>query len=167
MRPGGQFGQGEVGPTLTVPIVGYRGWVPDYLGRGLRSTLAPVIWDSPQATARCIRDRHIGPTRLHRLTHPHSPPGHSCSCGLYSYYELRDYYPVVGAVLNSGRIEVHGDGVRAERTRIVVLAEPTTQWRTLVRTFAEEWRIPVVPLDALEQVALEYGQPLPPSLRPQ
>jgi hypothetical protein len=167
-KVGGQLGQGDRAPDLTVPVVGFRGWYADYERGLLRSTLAPVYWDQPWGRAKCLRFRGGGPSRWQRLRHPHFPPGHRCSCGYYAYYGRRCSATINGAVVLTGRIEVHREGMRAEHVRVVALAEPYTEAaHELVAAYALEWHIPLVPHNQLEQVALEWGEQMPESLRPQ
>ena len=117
MRVGGQFGQGSRAPDLSVPVLRYRGWSIDHERGLLRSVLARVVWDEPEAWARCMKVASVRPGLWQRVKHPHRPPGHLCSCGLYSNYDRHCHSTVLGAVVNTGRIEVHRDGMRAEHQR--------------------------------------------------
>jgi hypothetical protein len=77
---------------------------------------------------------------------------------------------VCGAVASWSRLQVHGDGFRAEHACVVVLAYPpgtrADEVRKLERV-AARYRVELVPLDHLEEAASRHGSPLPDSLRPE
>lgn len=104
----------------------------------------------------------------------HEAPAPDCECGLYAYHSLQELGPddgVIGVVAAWGRLEVHHDGFRAERARILALArtdcevfEPETFRH--IEAVAARYHLPLVPLRQLESVGMEHGSPVPPRFRP-
>lgn len=104
---------------------GLLGWVSFLWADGGRYTVA-----------RCAeRDRNQAWRESHASAH--APPGPHCSCGLYSLhaepqtvldFASRRHDPhalrVSGVIEVSGRLEVHADGMRAERARPIALFLP-------------------------------------------
>jgi hypothetical protein len=145
-------------PDLIELVIGYRQWRLD--GEELRSITRDDLWPGPELVARCP-------------VHLHDAPGPGCTCGVYARYEpiprtasASDY--VAGAVVLWGAIELHGNGMRAERCRIVALALPLSRWgkRDRILRVAGRLGVPAVPSRRLRAVAREHGAPVPRSLRP-
>lgn len=166
---GGQFSDDSTYPVpdLTVPIVGYRGWGLNEKGQ-LKSVLAGTVWEKPILRAECVEIsgwQHSG--QSHKAPHP------DCSCGIYAYWRNHySYANVFGAVVLTGRIQVHCEGLRAEHARIVALcnvpssnayagSEIGAKQRSIIETIGEAWGVPVVPKEDLAQIANEFGEPVP------
>jgi hypothetical protein len=107
----------------------------------------------------------------------HAAPDPKCRCGLYAWHDAgrlpdasgyaAEY--VYGAILAWGRIEVHGDGLRAEYAEPVVLAYDETQSYRHVRrvqAIGSELGLPVVEIEQLDEAANAFGDPVPLDLRP-
>lgn len=122
----------------TVPgrVCGVRSWTLDNSSR-LTGWNGAVWADGGRFTsAECpVTDR---PRDWRRNRGPaHDPPGPDCSCGLYSFHALpmsivsyAESSPyttdsrVSGLIEVGGRVEVHADGMRAERARPIALILP-------------------------------------------
>jgi hypothetical protein len=98
----------------------------------------------------------------------HTAPGPDCPCGLYSYYDVprTPMYRPVGIVTSWGQIEAHETGMRSQYMKIELLCGSE-----LAQEVAEQFEIPYVHptdkfLDVLENLAGEYGSPLPVGMRP-
>ncbi len=153
----------EFAPDLIEPIIGFRHW--RLVDGELTSMFSRTPWMSSEMTARCAIGHHD----------PVETPSPGCTCGIYAYYEpcprtasgmTRDL--IGGAVVVWGRVEAHGTGMRAEHARIVGLDLPLTRGpkRRDVMRFAERLGVPAIAHRQLKTVALAYGSPLPPALRP-
>jgi hypothetical protein len=122
------------------------------------------------------------------LTPPHEAPAPGCHCGLYALHAPTFWYGpdatraqggllgrhpasgcyVAGLVAAWGRMEVHADGFRAERARVVAIAIPDRKRDAAVaRAVAAEYGVPTVPQAELERVAGEFGASVPNHLRPE
>jgi hypothetical protein len=101
---------------LAERVLGYRAWRLDSLG--LRSVATEARWSWRTLVADCP----------HRGRHgDHAAPVAHCRCGIYALHEpeprllLRDGL-VWGAVALDGRVLLYGNGIRAERATVLVLA---------------------------------------------
>jgi hypothetical protein len=156
---GGEF----EAPDLIEAVIGYRQW--RLVGDELRSITRDEVWTGPEIVAHCSVS----------TAQAHAPPGAGCTCGVYARYELiprtgsagtADY--VAGVVVLWGAIELHGNGMRAERCRIVAFALPLSRWakRERVQRIARRFGVPAVPSRKLGAIGREHGAPVPRSLRP-
>jgi hypothetical protein len=168
-------------PDLVDKVIGFRAWS---IGRPYRRGLAQmrnedlwsignhaVRWDSRTMTARCLQQRY----GLGGVSHPdHPPPYVRCKCGIYANHRLG--WPssapegmCIGAVAAWGRLQVHGRGFRAEHAEILAFGyAPAWTSGAIARIgrLAARFRVPLVPLRWLPDVALEHGSPVPVQLRP-
>lgn len=103
----------------------------------------------------------------------HRAPRADCSCGLYAYHELRqaqgNYSGVLAAVAARGTLQVHRDGFRAERARILALLRPDDdpELARRVERVAQRYGVPVADTpQQLEQIAGRYARPVPVDERP-
>jgi len=155
-------------------VIGFRKWrIED---RHLSSPYARVRWREREMHARCHR-HSFASARFDRraLEEEHEAPHPNCNCGIYAYYEPharpRAIYVRLawGIVTLWGRIEAHGNGMRAEHARVEALAS-SPEWprvyRQGVERVAAELGIDLVRHTELEWAAGEYGGRLPDSLVP-
>jgi hypothetical protein len=184
------IGQHATAPDLIEPVVAYREWLYDPEGEGLVSPHVKEPWHPGWMLARC-RPYPYYYAPKNRDHHPAPEP--ACMCGLYGYHGS-EYISgtVVGAVVVTGRIQVHETGVRAERAKVVALAPgrfgvlafdshlPFVRWllrghsalaltrkgRRDFRTLCDRYGAECVwdPAD-LPRVAAKYGKPVPMDLR--
>lgn len=105
-------------------------------------------------------------------TKPHTVPGHDCSCGLYCYYSPKlsvNWRSVLAIVTVSGKIEAHVTGMRAEHMVIEHLFLPETCAQE-EETIADDLGVPAswnhFDQNKIMAMALEYGSPLPDSMKP-
>jgi hypothetical protein len=167
----------------------YRAWTFD--GYKLRSANpAGGHWTPGVNHAECRRSAYeysalvpntwaasTGLNRVQPSRSAHAAPHHRCHCGLYAWHDparlpgasgfAAEY--VYGAILAWGRIEVHGDGLRAEYAEPVLLAYDESQSYKHVRrvqAIGSELGLPVVEVDELEEASKAFGEPVPRELRP-
>jgi hypothetical protein len=148
-------------PDLIHPVIGFRQWRLD--DDGLASLIMDYRWRGAECVAACSANTHP----------PAEAPVNGCVCGVYAWYDpcprtasAPDY--VAGVVVLWGRVELHATGMRAQHARVVALALPVSRWgkRRRVMAMAERLSVPALPHGALKPVALVYGKPVPPNLRP-
>ena len=184
-------------PDLIQAVVGFRRWrIEDGL---LRSTGAgQAIWDPGVTVAECETgtDKASGDMIVYGDVEPtiHPAPAPDCGCGLYAYHDPgireRDQMglgfarlaaslgghelpvEIAGAVAAWGRIEIHEDGFRAERARVVALALDDRCLaedgrEDAIRAAGEQYGAAVVPSHALAREAYKHGIATPEELRPQ
>ena len=162
-----------VAPDLPRPVVGFRTW---RIANGrLLSPYVPCRWDGPVMTAEC-RDANRGLQQGRGwLAAPHESPHPDCQCGIYAYHRPgpRTWFGEVwwceGVITAWGRIEVHGQGIRAQFARVRALAVPEhgePHLPAIVRAIAATLGVPVVAPDALATLADELGGTVPHALRP-
>ncbi len=104
----------------------------------------------------------------------HVAPDPDCECGLYAHHwpqkiqNHSSYLYAVGAIRGWGRVEIHGDGWRAQKAEVIALiAAHERPARKLIERVAYAYSVPVVEnTEALENFAKEYGQLVPEELRP-
>lgn len=188
MREFAAFGPAQE-PTFSECVVGYRAWRVDGQDRLWPISDRRRPWQPGINDARCNCSVQ-GAASFHgswpdgdRMLEPqpeHEAPDADCTCGLCSWRRPRSGWAldhrlatgsmVCGAVASWGRLQVHGDGFRAEHACVVALAYPPETRVDEVQKLeqvAVRYRVELVPLDRLEQAASRHGSPLPDSLRPQ
>jgi hypothetical protein len=159
-------------PDLIEPVVGFRYW--ELRDGALWSLFDREPWHGTVLSAEC---RKAGSRFGVRPAAPHTSPHRDCSCGIYAFHRRPDKwaYPtregniVAGAVTLSGRLEVHGAGVRAEHARVHALAPEPNAGRALrlrLGRAARRLGIPVVPYGELETAVASAGRALPDDLLP-
>ena len=158
-------------PDLVAPVVGFRRW--RVVGDHLCSPYTPVPWRTRTITARCypvyasvwVTGRWVDGT--HESPHP------DCQCGVYATYvppapDAQSAWLVDGIVGLWGRIEAHGDGMRAQHARLEALGLPAG-WpaarRAAVAAIAGRLGVPLLETAALTAAAADFGDPLPRDLR--
>jgi hypothetical protein len=175
-------------PDLTTEIIGYRQW---YVTSDLELRPAHKTankWKPGVNTATCervIQTKH-GDFKPKPCK---DTPGSDCECGLYALHDPSDLWygrkdknlwsslmvtwgggadPLVsGIVVAWGKVEVHHEGFRAERARVVALALPEGKRNAaVVRAAASEYGVPCVPIDDLPRIAAEFGVTVPAGMRP-
>ena len=141
------------------PIIGFRAW--EVVGHELAPWSARTAgpWSPGINQARCLR---------HPDRPGHVPPVAACSCGLYALARSDDDRlcprgEAVGAIVGWGDVEVHRSGFRAQYAAVVALGLPDNcppRHLGRLRVAAQHYRVPLVPLECLLVVALEYGRPI-------
>jgi hypothetical protein len=160
-------------PDLLEPVVAFRTW---RVAEGeLVSPYLPERWDGGVVEARCVRGdparfRHAGEL----LAAEHVSPHPACRCGIHAYLRPRlatagiDFRRVLGIVVVWGQVELHAEGLRAQFAQVRALgASPAwSAWqRRDVETIALRLGVPLIPDDALEAAAGEFGSAVPGVLR--
>jgi hypothetical protein len=155
----------ETAPDLVHPVIGFRLWRVD--DAGLRSLYHDERWSRGRQTARCAAGR--------LAEHAEPSPAHSCTCGIYAWYEPCPRLAwagsdslVGGAVVLWGQIELHGTGMRAQHVMVVALALPLTHGakRRRIASVADALEAEAVPARRLAAIAKRHGQPVPCQLKP-
>ena len=136
---------------LTEPVLGYRAWRLD--SSGLRSVAAEVHWSRRTLVADCPHGGRHG---------DHAVPVARCRCGIYALHEPepRLLFPdrlVWGAVALDGRVLLYGNGLRAERATVLVLAYPRDEPHPGLARAARGLDVELVPFSALIAAAGAYG----------
>jgi hypothetical protein len=150
-------------PDLIRAVIGFRQW--RLRGDELWSLRAEDRWERGVQTAHCLSEgAHDGPA-----------PNHNCTCGFYAWYAppprtASTATPDLlgGAVALWGRIELHAQGMRAERAMVVALALPFS-WgskRRHILAAAAALEVPAVAARRLKAAALEHGELIPKAMRP-
>lgn len=177
-------------PVFSECVVGYRIWKIDPLGRLRPLSVDKRPWLPGENTAVC--DAHANGGFLVYSGYGwdsappkpnHKAPAKDCECGLYSRFDPSEIHPaplpyhadaaevyVAGSVAGWGDIQVHADGMRAEKACVTALAVTDgmpANVRELVERVAAVYRVPAVPWDALATEALLHGMPLPHEHRPE
>lgn len=173
VTPGRPLPAVERAPDLIEPIVAFRSW--RVVDEGLRSVHLPVLWPDRDMTASCRCSESPDADAPRSATPGHSAPDRGCTCGIYAYYEpdlnfpTVDYRGVAGIVTLWGSVEVHEQGMRAERARVEALAL-YSRWSTrqldAVREIARDLGVDLVDLDEIVEAARRYGRPVAPELVP-
>lgn len=155
----------------TEPVIGYRTWHAYAAQYTLRSpVVAHEVWPyDTELTARCAETVH----ESFRLAAPHKSPTIGCRCGIYAWHDLEDacaYHStnaqaIVGAVLAWGKFVVAARGFRAQYMRALALSDHALcyrqpGWEALKERIIERYKIPIIPLDLLEQYAETWGKPM-------
>jgi hypothetical protein len=135
---------------LTERVLGYRAWRLDF--RGLRSVAAQVRWGRRTLVADCPRGGGHG---------DQAAPVARCGCGIYALHEppglLFDDELVWGAVALDGRVLLYGNGLRAERATVLVLAYRGDQPQPGLARAARALDVELVPFSALIAAAGARG----------
>ncbi|MDQ3630230.1 MAG: hypothetical protein M3417_02920 [Actinomycetota bacterium] len=160
-------------PTYSKPVVGYRVWRVDADGRlwpravGALARLRAQPWRPGDNLAECLLV-HVGKA-------PHDAPRNDCDCGFYGWHEVVSIprrLPddlVAGAISGWGDLEVHEDGFRAERARVLALGMPEKPGGIApagARAATVRYGVPLVPIAELAAAAAPFGAALGPDARP-
>lgn len=163
------------------PVIGYRSWYTDDRPDQpfLKSIVQNNHWEK-QNEARCMRPAHW---------HRGPAPGDGCECGLYAFHGLEQAFGysgkkgVTGIVRGWGLTRIHRDGWRAQYAEVLAIIEPkppeptapgwvhaqgdwVTRHRDLARQAAEYYQVPLIPYQAAEVMASEFGKFVPEEIRP-
>lgn len=127
---------------LTERVLGYRAWRLD--SRGLRSLGVQARWSRRTFVADCPGGGGHG---------GHAVPVVRCVCGIYALHEpprplFRDER-VWGAVALDGRVLLYGNGLRAERATVLVLAYAGDEPQPGLARAARALDVELVPFSAL------------------
>ena len=164
---------GAVAPDLIQPVVGFRKWrvVRDHL----TSPYIPLRWDEPVIEARCFPANRSLMFGAGWLEEPHAAPHPHCQCGVYAWHRLPPFAAIpdpdraFGVVALTGRMEVHEDGMRAERAAIRALGYAPNlgaRHRETMRSIAAGLGVELVTEDSLPEAARHFGGPVPAELLP-
>lgn len=179
----------EPPPVFTECVVGYRVWSIDPFGRLRPQSVDKRPWLAGENVAQCDKRDTGGWLTLSWNTFgpvdPPAPEGHKapakgCDCGLYARFNPEDVTAltydsdaskvcVAGSVIAWGDVQVHADGMRAEKAQITALAtttDMTPEVLELVGRVAERYGVPLVPMELLRHEALMHGAPVPEECRP-
>lgn len=171
-------------PDLLEPIIGFR-----LLRLESGGKLVSPFWGLPRQVfkrrnkAICRLRGRLSPARwfAYGRRHPKDDPVPSpqCGCGLYAYHTReralegqqtsgRPGKYVLAIARAQGTLEAYQDGFRAEELELVALAPIDPAWRgPEAQQAAARLGIAYHPSTIqLEDVASEYGEPLPERLRP-
>lgn len=177
-------------PDFTEAVVGYRVFALEKHTQHNYRLVSPhqrMPWPTVEMTAECtvvpkVPEGIVLPGPLK----PHPAPAKDCGCGIYAYFNpcpvrtlSRDYFAyathisrvteVAALMTLSGRIEVHADGMRAQRARICALgsnANLSSHEHAALRVIADQFGVPLVPQSQLPAMASEYGRVLGKEHRP-
>jgi hypothetical protein len=136
---------------LTERVLGYRAWRLD--SGGLRSVTAEVRWSRRTLIAACPHGGRHG---------DHTIPVARCACGIYALHEpeprllFRDGL-VWGAVALDGRVLLYGNGLRAERATVLVLAYAGDEPQPALARAGRALDVELVPFSALIAAAGACG----------
>ena len=166
---------------------GARGWrVPSGVGRNIpRLPVAeiPLLTHAiPGFRAWRLADGVLGPATAGRgdwspgtnvgvcaMGHRHAVPDPDCTCGLYAFHTMHAQLSgewCVGAIAAWGAVEVHRDGFRAERARVIALGvrNPLGHHAAALSEAAARYGVPLVDRSLLQPLALLQTAPLPVAL---
>ena len=145
-------------PLLVDAIPGFRAWELDDDGRLWPAANRAEPWAAGINVARCALGRG------------HDAPAGGCTCGLYAFHTVHRQLagaPVIGGIAAWGDVEVHRDGFRAGRARVLALAGndrlPARERRALARA-GERYGVPVVDRGILQPVLAARTRALPAEL---
>jgi hypothetical protein len=140
---------------LTERVLGYRAWRLD--SGGLRSRTTEARWSRRTLVADCPQGGGGD----------HAAPVAHCRCGIYALHQpeprlrFRDEL-VWGAVALDGRVLLYGNGLRAERATILVLAYAGDEPQPGLARTARALDVELVPFSALIAAAGARGaEPAP------
>lgn len=163
-------------------VLGYRGWSiyrpTDDSPVRLRSPHLSCVWDQAEMSARCLQwPKLADPPRRKKI---HRAPHQECSCGYYGYYDPfdnRSHGSIRGAIAASGTVQVHADGFRAEKVRILALALPLGEadmpveeleaQERVIREIAAFYGVPALEPAELEAYCTEHATHVPTEYRPE
>lgn len=163
-------------PDAFTPVIGFRRfgipWLPSDREYEYCLVQRGHCWSVGEPTVAVCRKPHVGPCG--GVT-----PTQDCGCGLYAWLDIevaRRYYAMttpfgwlVASVIGWGRVLFDEEFWRAEKAQVVAFADPwdthagepeitrerTSRW---LGRAAENYGIPVVPLDELRDYTLMYGE---------
>jgi hypothetical protein len=162
-------------PDAFAPVVGYRRFGIPWPPRKENHYLVQKghLWTPQDPTvAQCRGPGSSGAC-------DGATPNHTCECGLYAwldvdealgYYELTTMMGwVLASVIGWGRVLFDEDFWRAEMAQVVAFADPRdthadkpeiVQKRagTWLARVAENYEVPILPLDELREYTLNYGE---------
>jgi hypothetical protein len=136
---------------LAERVLGYRAWRLD--SRELRSVATEARWSRRTLVADCPHGGRHG---------DHPVPVAQCRCGIYALHEpeprlfWRDGL-VWGAVALDGRVLLYGNGIRAERATVLVLAYVGDEPQPGLARAARALDVELVPSSALIAAAGACG----------
>jgi hypothetical protein len=135
---------------LTERVLGYRAWRLD--SWGLRSVGVQARWRRRTLVAACRHGGRHG---------DHAVPVARCRCGIYALHEpprslFRDGL-VWGAVALDGRVLLYGNGLRAQRATVLVLAYAGDEPQPALARAARTLDVELVPFSALIAAAGACG----------
>lgn len=152
------------------PVYGYRTWLVDTqrdkkLPKSIAST---YIWQPGINVATC------------KSKPPCEYPPDNCAdnngCGFHAFHRLEDIRvgSMAGIVVGGGEVIVHCNAWRAREVMVVAMID--TGWEQITKSvvythatckeLADYFGVRIVPWEAAETVAAEYGEPVPPELIP-
>lgn len=165
-------------PLFSGPIQGVRAWEvveSERDGPLLAAWALNQVWPPGDVyRAACLSGRLRRPRhRARRPEMPHLAPHPDCACGIYAlhpespqtWWEVLEKLPrceeggVIGVVDAWGRIEVHGDGFRAECARpatFYVCRAPGEIDRPRIDRLAAAYGAPVIELQDARDLVMEF-----------
>lgn len=153
-------------PDLVERVTGFRAF-RRCEDNWLMGELSSDLWMPGEMEARCAPKSFLWPQ--FSLKEEHNSPHLRCHCGLHAYYSVKSLvskadHTIAALVSCSGVVIPHFDGFRAERAKIHVLCD--RYGRASTDAVAERYDVPVVrTLEELEERELEFGSPMPLSVR--
>lgn len=170
-------------------VVGFRAWTINPETYELCSiTFTREKWVVGENTARCAGP--MADSKYYKKNPVHKAPYNDCQCGLYATFNLEnirlwapyDIYQhlIVGAVAMWGDLEVHEDGMRAEKACVLALAKPAPEMiqkspfsitepapNSYYQSVADKYEVPLVNVSQLPAVCATNGEFLPSDAIPQ
>lgn len=161
---------------LDSPVIGVRCWSSNLVSGVFLRGIGPcrshpfAVWHPGVNKAVC------GTPAAHEMyAGTNAPvPGSMCGCGFYAYHEYSDdigRFPSeptgqkspVGIVRGWGQMQCHPDGWRAEYAEILALVENGSP---RMHAVAKRYGVPLLPSSSMPEVAIEFGDVVPPWRRP-
>ena len=158
-------------------IIGFRHWRINPGARSLTGPISNFSWPvDRRVEGECLTMRLK--SDAWKNPEPHDTPDEKCKCGIYGYHDIENAlgeychhsWSVFGSAVYWGRIEVHTVGFKAQYARPVALVdtdlpparreERDVIWPFALDEVSEKYRIPVVPLDLLEEYTSTFGSRL-------
>lgn len=160
----------EEAPLFSGYALGYRSWVVDPGG-----SLQPLFghpgfrsWQPGVNIAHC--GAYPGSTMI---PHPKHDCGFNAFHGLVRAYEYRDSLRklqnqnkkskrtvLTGTIAGFGKIQVHKDGWRSSRARVIALLEEK-RFPAISKKVARDYSVPIFKRgEALEEFSLQFAQPI-------
>jgi hypothetical protein len=164
------------------PVIGFRSWKLDAGRVCLAGRIANVPWEFDKPTEAICQEGFFRKPRAELGAHV--SPHFDCTCGLHAYAsqealeanQIATQRSIFGAIIAWGTLIAHEYGFRAKRARPVALAfgppRPDRnvvdlrrgEWVTLAEKIAENYRVPIVPLEDLTAYAQTFGQSIDPDV---